>query len=987
MPPKKVTSKAPPAMENLYFKHFDEHVAKSGPKTAILLQVGVFFEVYDSVDKETGQARTNVQTLAELCGCTVEPKPSTDPTKTRLFWGFPDYTLPKFERILVAAGYTVVVFVQNKDATGVVESRTLDHIASPGTYWDGEGGLAIRSDEQILLSVYIDPFTSNKKRQWFVGSSAFDVMTGKATSCETCLPLIDGKPVLDTIQPFWAMYPPAEVIVYWCSTDPVPNTNDLNALFMGTTGGVRPLIHVRQVDPKEDATSAADRLRIANLADMYKHSTALSILEDLGLTYHHYARRSLAYLLQFMKDHNPSYLANLHSHIMWSAADTVLLGNAALEQLAMIPTHAERPHESLLYWLQKAITPMGRRSLRERCLKPIAMIDELNIRQERIADLREDAQRQPIENHLRGMSDLSRLYRRFQLKHGTTDDLIKVLITYEKAARLLDLTASKSYGVETTQQAVYVAHIQSLLSRWDIERIRANRTINSDNIGLGSFHPWRRGIHPPLDACEDEWTTLERSMTALRQQWESDLEEKDVITWTLNDDAPFTFQTTERRAKGIETTSKSRRKQVVSHIKRGSSTKVTLTCDALEHANTQALELRRRWKSLVTEQWSADWTQWMMDAIDNDMLDVMVDWLGRLDAECTLASVANAYGYVRPTYQDFSETNPSGFCIKDLRHPIIERLNNGTAYIPHTLAYGSLAASTTQDDVAKTSAGILLYGVNAAGKSSLGKALGLAIVMAQCGMPVPATSMTIVPYTKLFTRILGNDNLWAGMSSFVVEMTEFRSILRSADNRTLVIGDELCAGTETASATAIVAAGINTLAKRQAHFFFATHLHELAEINMIKANPAIQFYHLTVKPNAQTHTLTYDRKIKQGCGSPMYGLEVCRGLDMDEEFLDLAFNLRKQLFTDTGARLSSYNARVVVQACEVCGQRTTLETHHIVPQAAADHEGRIAPGVHKNAPHNLVALCDDCHKKHHNKLLDIQGWVQTTNGRQLEINQ
>jgi DNA mismatch repair protein MutS len=688
-----------------------------------------------------------------------------------------------------------------------------------------------------------------------------------------------------------------------------------------------------------------------------------------------------------MKDHNPSYLANLHNHIMWSAADTVLLGNAALEQLSMTSSNAERPHESLLYWLQNAITPMGRRSLRERCLKPIAMIDELNARQERIAALRDDTKRQPIENYMRGMSDLSRLYRRFQLKHGTTDDLIKVIMTYEKASRLLDITASKPYGVQT-QQAIYVAHIQSLLSRWDIERIRANRTINSDNIAVGSFHPWRRGIHPPLDACEDEWTTLECSMTALRQQWESDLEEKDVITWTLNDDAPFTFQTTERRAKGIETTSKSRRKQIVTHVKRGASTKVTLICDTLDDANKRGLDLRRRWKTLVAEYWAADWTQWMTDAIDDDMLDAMVDWLGRLDAECTLASISNAYGYVRPTYIESTDTTPAGFQIKDLRHPIIERLNNGTAYIPHTLAYGLLAAtSNTEDDVAKTPAGILLYGVNAAGKSSLGKALGLAIVMAQCGMPVPATSMTIIPYTKLFTRILGNDNLWAGMSSFVVEMTEFRSILRSADNRTLVIGDELCAGTETASATAIVAAGINTLAKRNAHFFFATHLHELAEINMIKANAAIQFYHLTVRPNAQTHTLIYDRKIKQGCGSPMYGLEVCRGLDMDEEFLDLAFNIRKQLFTDAGARLSTYNARVIVQACEVCGQRTTLETHHIVPQAAADHDGHIAPGVHKNATHNLVALCDDCHKKHHNKMLDIQGWVQTSKGRQLEVNQ
>ena len=965
-------------MENLYFKLFDEHVLKSGPKTAILLQVGVFFEVYDSVDKETGQARTNVQALAELCGCSVEPKPSTDPTKTRLFWGFPDYTLPKFERILVAAGYTVVVFIQNKDATGVVESRTLDHVASPGTYWDGEGGLAIRRDEQILLSVYIDPFSDGKKRQWYVGSSAFDVMTGKASSAETCLPLIDGKPVLDTIQPFWAMYPPAEVIVYWCSTDPPPSTNDLQALFMGTTAGTQPMLHIRILDPKDDASASADRLRVAALADFYKRSTALAILTYLDLEYRHYARRSLAHLLQFMKDHNPSYLASLHSHTMWSATDTVLLGNAALEQLAMTPSHAERPHESLLYWLQHATTPMGRRTLRERCLKPIADISELTSRQERIANLRNESIRHPLENHLRGMSDLPRLYRRFQLKHGTTDDLLKLLTTYEKAQRLAELS--------TDTPPVFHTHIQSLLSHWDPERIRKSRSQVSDPIALGSYHPWRRGVHADLDACEDEWDALEKSARRWAQRWEADIDESDIIAWTLNEDAPFTFQTTERRAKAIETVAKNRYKQTVTYTKRGSSTKVTLTCDKLEEANAQALIVRRRWKALAADQWAADWALWMDTAIDADMLDQMAYWIGTLDTECTLAALSNTYGYVRPSYTEHAEET-NGFSIQGLRHPIIERLNTGVPYISHNLAYGSLTndASTTAD-TANTPGGILLYGVNAAGKSSLGKALGLAIVMAQCGMPVPATSMTLVPYTRLFTRILGNDNLWAGMSSFVVEMTEFRSILRSADNRTLVIGDELCAGTETASATAIVAAGVQTLAHRQAHFFFATHLHELADINIIKNNPAVQFYHLTVRPDPKTHTLMYDRKLRQGCGSPMYGLEVCKGLDMDTEFIDLAFTLRKQLFSNEGAKLSPYNARVAVTACEVCGERASLETHHIVPQAAATPTGHIGPGVHKNVPHNLVALCDECHQKHHRGELEVKGWVQTTEGRRLHID-
>jgi DNA mismatch repair protein MutS len=224
------------------------------------------------------------------------------------------------------------------------------------------------------------------------------------------------------------------------------------------------------------------------------------------------------------------------------------------------------------------------------------------------------------------------------------------------------------------------------------------------------------------------------------------------------------------------------------------------------------------------------------------------------------------------------------------------------------------------------------------------------------------------------------------MSSFVVEMTEFRSILRSAGPRTLVIGDELCAGTETASATAIVAAGIQTLVDRRCNFFFATHLHELAEIPAVRDNRAVASYHLTVHPDLVNGSLIYDRTLRIGCGSPMYGLEVCRGLDMDAEFLRSAFNFRKQLFDAHGARLSKYNAEVVVSACQICGGRKQLETHHIVPQASADAEGRIAPGKHKNTKENLVVLCESCHDKHHRGMLEIQGWVQSTHGNTLLVS-
>ena len=119
----------------------------------------------------------------------------------------------------------------------------------------------------------------------------------------------------------------------------------------------------------------------------------------------------------------------------------------------------------------------------------------------------------------------------------------------------------------------------------------------------------------------------------------------------------------------------------------------------------------------------------------------------------------------------------------------------------------------------------------------------------------------------------------------------------------------------------------------------------------------------------------------------MYGLEVCRGLDMDREFLATAFEFRKRLFSEDGApRASRYNAAVIVRTCEVCGSHEALETHHIIPQAAADARGYVSLGKSKHAAENLVVLCGACHDKHHAGLLEIKGWSETTTGRKLVWN-
>jgi DNA mismatch repair protein MutS len=127
--------------------------------------------------------------------------------------------------------------------------------------------------------------------------------------------------------------------------------------------------------------------------------------------------------------------------------------------------------------------------------------------------------------------------------------------------------------------------------------------------------------------------------------------------------------------------------------------------------------------------------------------------------------------------------------------------------------------------------------------------------------------MMLRPFKKLATRILNQDNLWAGLSSFAVEMSELREILAVADDQTLVLGDELCAGTESISGTAIVAAGIQHLYKAGSRFVLATHLHDLMKLPKVTSLPCLKIWHLHVEYNPIKDLLIYHRTLREGPGS------------------------------------------------------------------------------------------------------------------------
>ena len=177
-----------------------------------------------------------------------------------------------------------------------------------------------------------------------------------------------------------------------------------------------------------------------------------------------------------------------------------------------------------------------------------------------------------------------------------------------------------------------------------------------------------------------------------------------------------------------------------------------------------------------------------------------------------------------------------------------------------------------------------------------------------------------------------------------------------------------------------------TLVKQMSSFILATHLHNLSKMPEIEKITNVSKYHLKVNFDRDNNRLIYDRKLHEGSGSAIYGLEVCKAMDLPEEFIDIANNIRKGIMNIDKEILSTkkshYNNDLYMDKCSICGKQG-IDTHHIKPQEDAD-ENNFIGSMHKNTKGNLVVLCEECHIKTHHGNLQINGYIQTSEGKILD---
>ena len=332
-------------------------------------------------------------------------------------------------------------------------------------------------------------------------------------------------------------------------------------------------------------------------------------------------------------------------------------------------------------------------------------------------------------------------------------------------------------------------------------------------------------------------------------------------------------------------------------------------------------------------------------------LESISSFITKTDVIVNKAYLSKKYNYCQPII-DKTRTESYVNAVQ-LRHALIEHIQQNELYVANDISVG------------KEERGILIYGTNAVGKTSLIRALGIAVIIAQSGMFVPCTSMTYVPYRSIMSRIIGNDNIHKGLSTFAVEMLELRTILRYSDEHSLILGDELCSGTEQESANSIFVAGLQHLYRSKSSFLFATHLHDIVHFDEIsQMEPALVCKHLSVIYDNELDCLVYDRILQSGSGDRMYGLEVCKSLHLPPAFLNEAFDIRNKYYGVSKDKKTTYNANKIRGMCEICGTQMASETHHLQEQKNANEDGFIGT-IHKNHTANLASVCNKCHLDMH----------------------
>ncbi len=562
-------------------------------------------------------------------------------------------------------------------------------------------------------------------------------------------------------------------------------------------------------------------------------------------------------LLRFLLDTQPGDdqpLSHLQPPLLRDISSVMRIDASTLRHLEIERTmRSGQTDGSLLDTLQSCVTPMGRRMLRDWLCFPLTRIDAITARHDIVAAFLADGDaRSDLSDTVGRIQDVARIASRAAMGRATPRDLVALGRSIGQLPALrerLDLIPAAK---------TLLAAVGDLADQ--LEPLGADirlRCVDDPPPHMREGGLFRDGVDSQLDATR----SLQRDGSVWLAQYQLELTEATGIpslkvgfnrvfgyyievTHTHTDRVPPDFvrkQTLKNAERYITDRLKEYEEGATTAEARGIAREATLFAELVASVSSQADALRELAQTVAT-----------------------------IDVLCAFAELAQRHRFVRPEM-----TSGLDLEIIDGRHPVLDaRL--GSDFVPNDCL--------TDDGHDAPTRLLLITGPNMAGKSTYIRQIALISLMAQAGCFVPATSARLGVVDRLFARIGASDELHAGMSTFMVEMTETANILHNATDRSLVILDEIGRGTSTLDGLSLAWAITEALATRGCRTLFATHYHEITDLGERIAG--IGNRHVAVQE--WDDRIVFLHRIKPGSTNRSYGVHVGRLAGLPESVIERA---------------------------------------------------------------------------------------------------
>lgn len=779
----------------------------------LFFRMGDFYETFED----------DALVAARVLGITLTSRNNGGASEVPLA-GVPVKALPEYLRRLVQHGYRVAICEQvedPRDAKGIVKRAVVETV-TPG---------AAFSDD-LLDGARNNYLCALEPKGETIGVAAADLSTGELRLAITTA--ADLEALLGRLTP-------SEVLVREESSglaDAVRSRGDENALVT--------IRDAWEFDPAMGRDELLRQFRVAALDGFGVSETDGAALGAAGA------------LLRYLRELQPGGVPHLAPPIVERPGHVMPLDEMTRRNLEL--TESLRGGDTsgtLLGVLDRTVTPMGARLLRQWILMPLTSRTAIDDRLDAVSALVDDPlAREALRTALDGVRDLERLASKAAAGRSTPRELGALCTSLERLPSVQE--AAGRIGPKGV--------IAGVLAHWDscteLCAMLSRTLVDRPPPAIGDEPTIRGGVDAELDESralrdggKDRIAAIqaeERAMTgipSLKVGYNRVFGYFIEVTNTHRNLVPERYQ----------------RRQTLA----GAERYVTPELKAYEERVLTAAErIEERERRLFEELRSRV-------GVEVTRLQRTAAAVAHLDVLATLAEVAERESYVRPIIAD-----DFALWIEGGRHPVVERMMPRDKFIPNDVCLTPDARL------------IILTGPNMAGKSTILRQVGLIVLMAQMGAFVPASAATVGICDRVFTRVGASDNLVRGQSTFMVEMAETAAILNTASARSLVLLDEIGRGTATYDGVSIAwavsehlhnAVGCKTI--------FATHYHELTQL--ADELPAVRNFTVAVREVGDE--ILFLHALKPGGADRSYGIEVGRLAGIPRPVLSRARQVLKLL--------------------------------------------------------------------------------------------